>query len=232
MKKRIITFISVFLAVTLLFSALILLNRYNLIPQKSYSAEDFGIEVLKSDTDFNKNGKDDYTDLLLGARKDAENHPKYDGAYQQNGYPPDNIGVCSDVIWRAFKNAGYSLRDMLDADIANNPDRYPLIKKPDSKIDFRRVRNLRIFFDEYAEALTLDIEEIAEWQAGDIVIFGNDKHIGIVSDKRTKNGRTYIIHNGGQPNREEDYLKRGIVTGHYRFNAKNIDQTVLKEWKD
>ena len=27
--------------------------------------------------DFNKNGTDDYTDILLGARKDAENHPVY-----------------------------------------------------------------------------------------------------------------------------------------------------------
>lgn len=232
MKKRIIIFISVFLSATLIFSAVYFLNHYNLIPQKCYYAEDFDIKIVKSNVDFNGNGKDDYTDFLLGARADAENHPKYDGAYQQNGYPPDNIGVCSDVIWRAFKNAGYSLRDMIDADIANNPDRYPQIEKPDSNIDFRRVRNLRVFFDEYAEALTLDTEKIAEWQTGDIIIFGKDKHIGIVSDKRTKEGRTYIIHNGGQPNREEDYLKRGIVTGHYRFNAENIDKKVLKEWKD
>ncbi|MBR4073097.1 MAG: DUF1287 domain-containing protein, partial [Clostridia bacterium] len=161
-----------------------------------------------------------------------KNHPKYDGAYQQGGYPPDNIGVCTDVIWRAFKNAGYSLKDMVDNDISARWDSYPLIKTPDSNIDFRRVRNLRIFFEEYAEILTLDTEKIAEWQAGDIVIFGNDKHIGIVSDKRNSDGKPYIIHNGGQPIREEDYLKRDIPTGHYRFNAEKIDKNILKEWKD
>lgn len=231
MKKRIILFISVFLIATVVLVSVLILNEYNLIPKKVYYADDFGIETIKSNIDFNKNGIDDYTDFLLGARKDAENHPKYDGAYQQNGYPPDNIGVCSDVIWRAFKNAGYSLRDMVDADISRNPQNYPLIKKPDSNIDFRRVRNLRIFFDSYAEKLTLDTDKTAEWQAGDIVIFGNDKHIGIVSDKRTKEGVTYIIHNGGQPVREEDYLKRGTVTGHYRFNAENTKEEILKEWK-
>ena len=34
--------------------------------------------------------------------------------------PPDTEGVCTDVIWRAFKNAGYSLKDMVDEDIKNN----------------------------------------------------------------------------------------------------------------
>ena len=163
---------------------------------------------------------------------DADNRPKYDGAYQEGGYPPDNIGVCTDVIWRAFKNAGYSLKDMVDYDIENCPEDYPLITKVDKNIDFRRVRNLSIFFKKYAESLTLDTKDIAEWQAGDIVIFGKDKHIGIVSDKRNKDGEPFIIHNGGQPNREEDYLKRDTPTGHYRFNAENIDKKVLKEWND
>lgn len=40
---------------------------------------------------------------------------------------------------------------------------------------------------------------------GDIVIFGTT-HIGIVSDKRNKDGVPYLIHNAGQPLREEDAL--------------------------
>ena len=98
-------------------------------------------------------------------------------------------------------------------------------------IDFRRVRNLRIFFEEYAISLTLDINEIAEWQPGDIVIFENDKHIGIISDKRNKDGQPYVIHNGGQPNREEDYLSKSAVTGHYRFDASKIDEGILVKWE-
>jgi len=210
----------------------IFLDYFNLIPKSSYTAEDFRIETIKSSVDFDTDSTDDYTDILLGARKDAKNHPKYDGKYIDGGYPPDNIGVCSDVVWRAFKNAGYNLRDMVDSDIAARPDAYPLIKKPDTNIDFRRVRNLRIFFDKYAVSLTTDIEKIEEWQPGDIVIFNNNKHIGIVSDKRTRDGITYIIHNGGQPNREEDYLKRSVVVAHYRFDASKIDKAILKKWNE
>lgn len=198
---------------------------------KTYTAENFGIDTTHSHVDYNGNGIDDYTDILLGARKDAENHPKYDGSYYAGGYPPDNIGVCTDVVWRAFKNAGYSLRDMVDKDIRTRPEAYPKITKPDKNIDFRRVRNLRIFFDTYAIALTLDINETDQWQPGDIVIFGEDKHIGIISDKRNKYGQPYVIHNGGQRNREEDYLSRSTVTGHYRFDSSKIDEEVLVRWK-
>jgi len=84
----------------------------------------------------------------------------------------------------------------------------------------------------YALDLTTDPEAIGEWQPGDIVIFGNDRHIGIVSDKRNSKGQPYIIHNGGQPKREEDYLKRNTmsITGHYRFDASSIDEAVLIAW--
>lgn len=230
LRKSIIIGIVVALALAVLIPAFCLLDRYNLLPQKTYSGEKFGIETIKSEVDFNQNGIDDYTDILLGARKDAENHPTYNSAYFTNGYPPDHIGVCTDVVWRAFKEAGYSLRDMVDRDIYNNPDDYPAAEHRDKNIDFRRVRNLRVFFEKYAQKLTNDTTKIAEWQPGDIVIFGSNKHIGIVSDKRTRKGVTYIIHNGGQPMREENYLKRGEVTGHYRFDASKIDESVLVEW--
>lgn len=63
-------------------------------------------------------------------------------------------------------------------------------------------------------------------------MFGNEEHIGIVSDKRNSKGQTYIIHNGGQPNREEDFFKYNNmeIIGHYRFNASTIDENVLVEW--
>ncbi len=206
-------------------------DLFNLIPKPVYYGEDFGIEQLKSTVDFNGNGVDDYTDILLGARQDAKNHPKYDGAYFDGGFPPDNIGVCTDVVWRAFKNAGYNLREMVHNDILARKNAYPRIDKPDKNIDFRRVGNLRVFFEQYAISLATDTTEISEWQAGDIVIFEDDRHIGIVSDKRTKEGKPYIIHNGGQPNREEDYLKRGNVTGHYRFDASKVPEEILVRWE-
>lgn len=230
MRKRYITIFIVIMAVMFIIAGYAILSFVGLLPERTYTAEDFDIVTVYSELDFNNNGVDDYTDILLGARQDAKNHPTYDGSYYAGGYPPDNIGVCSDVVWRALKNAGYSLRDMVDNDIVNRPEAYPLIEKRDNNIDFRRVRNLRIFFDEYAVALTLDVNEIEEWQPGDIVIFGKDKHIGIISDKRNKKGQPYVIHNGGQLRREEDYLERGNVTGHYRFDGTCIDESVLQSY--
>lgn len=222
---------SVFILI-LLIAGLCAADYFNLLPKKTYAAEKFGIDTLHSGVDFNGNGTDDYTDFLLGARKDAENHPKYDGRYLDGGFPPDNIGVCTDVIWRAFKNAGYNLREMVDRDIAARPEAYTAVERPDKNIDFRRVKNLHVFFEEHAVSLTTDINEIGEWQPGDIVIFDDDRHIGMISDKRNKDGQPYVIHNGGQPRREEDYLKRASVTAHYRFDAALADDEIKIEWKE
>ena len=140
------------------------------------------------------------------------------------------------MIWRAFREAGYSLRYMVDRDIRQNTWRYPKIankqESRDSKIDFRRVRNLRIFFDAYAVILTTDINDVAAWQPGDIVIFNENSHIGIVSDKRNANGQPLIIHNGGQPNREEDYLPGAQkIAAHYRFDASRVPEDMLIPWE-
>ena len=170
-------------AAALLLAAVFILIYFDPFGEKVYTSEDFGITTVHSAVDFNGNGIDDYTDLLLGARADAENHPEYDPAYYESGYPPDNIGVCADVIWRAFKQAGYSLRDMVDNDIINRPEAYPNVVKRDNNIDFRRVRNLRIFFEKYAVSLSTDIEHTDEWQAGDIVIFGDILYITEVKRK-------------------------------------------------
>ena len=232
-KKSKIFLVSIII-ITLIFFSIIffLLKLFNIIPSEVYTAEDFDIETVYSSIDFNNNGIDDYTDILLGARADAENHPKYNSAYYEGGYPPDDIGVCTDVVWRAFKNAGYCLRDMVDNDIANRPESYPAVENRDNNIDFRRVRNLRIYFDKYAISLTTDINKIEEWQPGDIVIFGDNKHIGIVSNKRNKDGQVYIIHNAGQPIREEDCLKYWTPTAHYRFDASKITDNSLIAWHE
>ncbi|MCH5317827.1 MAG: DUF1287 domain-containing protein [Eubacterium sp.] len=231
-KVKAVLAIIIVLAIAFVSVGLIVADRYNVIPKKWYTAEDFGITEIKSSVDFNKNGIDDYSDIVLGARKDAENHPKYDGRYYDGGFPPDNIGVCTDVVWRAFKNAGYDLREMVDLDIQLRPEAYTYVEKRDKNIDFRRVKNLLVFFREHAIELTVDVEQIEEWQPGDIVIFNGDKHIGIVSDKRSVDGMPYIIHNGGQPNREEDYLDWGNPTSHFRFDASLVDESLLIAWED
>ena len=118
---------------------------------------------------------------------------------------------------------------MIDQDIENYPEDYPNIKEKDINIDFRRVVNQKIFFEKYATKLTLNYKNIKEWQPGDIVVF-EDKHIGIISDHRNKTGIPYVIHNNGQEEREEDYLSKSKITGHYRFDATKIDEEILKPW--
>ena len=222
--KKAINIVLVLLSILAALLVYKLLYILNIIPKKVYNASDFNIEVVKSNIDYDNDGIDDYTDILLGARKDAINHPKYVAdSYTIGGYPDDSIGVCTDVVWRAFKEAGYLLKDLVDKDIEENISIYPAVNgKTDTNIDFRRVRNLKVFFDRHALVLTNDINKIEEFQPGDIVIFGEGyKHIGIISDKRNKKGIPYLIHNAGQPVREEDALELwdsvNKITGHYRW---------------
>lgn len=217
MRKFMKIILIIFILICLATISYILWQKY----KKSYTARDFGIETILSKTDYDGDGVDDYTDILQGAKQEAKNRPTYKSAYYAGGYPPDNEGVCTDVIWRALKNAGYILKDMVDKDIKNNMGEYPRVGgTPDSNIDFRRVPNLKVYFDRNQLSLTTDLTQIDKWQPGDIVIFGTS-HIGIISDKRNEKGIPYLIHNGGQPIREEDVLEKynnhEPISGHYRM---------------
>lgn len=189
--------------------------------KKTYTAEDFGIETIHSQNDADQDGMDDYTDILYGAKAEAKRKPTYQSAYYSGGYPPETEGVCTDVIWRAFRDAGYSLKDLVDQDIQENLEAYPRVEgKPDPNIDFRRVPNLKVYFERNAQSLTTDLTQIEQWQPGDIVTFGTT-HIGIVSDLRNQKGVPYLIHNAGQPKREEDVLEMwnhfNPISGHFRI---------------
>lgn len=95
--------------------------------------------------------------------------------------------------------------------------------RPDSIVDFRRVQNLKVFFDRHASSLTLDPYKKDEWKPGDIVIFGATyAHIGIISDKLNDEGIPYLIHNSDEFPGEQDILiyryEKDGITGHYRFD--------------
>ena len=116
------------------------------------------------------------------------------------------------------KKSGYELRELVDEDIRKNPKDYD-IDEPDKNIDFRRVKNLKIYFEHTAISLTTDVNDIEQWQGGDIVIF--ERRIGIVSDRRNKNGVPYIIHHNDpwQTAYEQDILeKRTDIVGHNRIS--------------
>ena len=186
-----------------------------------YTAEDFGFEDIKSPNDADGDGIDDYTDMVEGARAYIATDPQYKSAYYAGGYPTDGYGVCTDVIWQAFMAAGYTLKDMVDADIdARHSAYFAEGEYSDSNIDFRRCRNLLVFFREHAEELTLSTDDPADWMPGDIVIY--DGHIAICSDRRNARGLPYIIHHGNPIENavEADQLTTtygGEILGHFRF---------------
>ena len=100
-----------------------------------------------SKVDKNENGIADPIDIVNSARKEAEQKTLYIDAYYTGGYPPEGVGVCTDVIWRGFKGINVTIKDLIDKDIKENMAEYKGINgKPDSNIDFRRVINQDVFF--------------------------------------------------------------------------------------
>ena len=202
----------------LLVISMIFLYKYNVIPHSYYTNSDFGIEDYISNTDKDKDGIDDQTDILKGVRDYIATKPQYKSVYYAGGYPTDKYGVCTDVVANGLRVAGYDLRYLVDEHIKANRSLYD-IEKPDNNIDFRRVRNLYVYFKDTAIELTTDVYQIEEWQGGDIIVFKN--HIGIVSDKRNKKGVSFVIHHGSptQVGYEQDILEdREDIIGHFRIN--------------
>ena len=215
MKNK--TVIIIILLLTILISTTYALYVYNYLPHRKYTNADFNIETYKSSVDLDNDGIDDQTDILNNVRTYIATKPKYKSKYYNTGYPNDNYGVCTDVVVFGLKAAGYDLQELVDQDIRENRSRYN-IKTVDKNIDFRRVRNLKIYFDNYAISLSTSLDDISDWQGGDIVIFPS--HIGIVSDKRNKDGIPFLIHHANPYQRyyEEDVLKMYKIEGHYRIS--------------
>ena len=212
MKKRII------ISIITIIVMLIILYILQIIPHKKYDNSCFGIEQYISNVDKDNDNIDDQTDILLNVKNYVKKRPKYKSKYYDTGYPNDEYGVCTDVVAFGLKNAGYDLMELVNNDITKNKEKYD-IDVVDKNIDFRRVINLNVYFRNNNISLTTDLSKIEEWQGGDIVVFKG--HIGIVSDKRNKNGTPFIIHHANQFQKyyEEDILElRNDIVGHYRIS--------------
>lgn len=185
------------------------------------------IEKSKTTNDKDKDGIVDSDDIVQGARQEVLNKTKYKSVYYVGGYPPEDEGVCTDVIWRSLKKAGFDLKTELDNDIKKNLMLYyGVVDKPDPNIDFRRVKNQLVYFRTNlislsSEVILYDINNLKEWQGGDIVILDNSDHVAIISDKRRRDGVPYVIHNGSTVAKEQDLLMlwRNRIIGHFRYEA-------------
>lgn len=214
MNKKLV----VIIILAILLSLILTLYNFNYLPHKKYTNQDFDIKTYKSAIDKDNDGIDDQTDILQNTRKYIAKKPKYKSKYYETGYPNDNYGVCTDVVAFALLEAGYDLKELVNEDIKKNKELYN-IDIIDKNIDFRRVKNLQVYFKNNAISLTTDINDITAWQGGDIIIF--KKHIGIVSDKRNKKGISFTIHHANpfQLYYEEDILEKYTdIVGHYRIS--------------
>ena len=203
---------------TLLLVMVLATTGYLFLPE-AWAYVRHGVKTVRSGSDYDHDLLDDSMDMMLGARFYVWTQPVYDDSYVSGGYPPEGRGVCTDVIWKAFRAAGYDLKAMVDADIAGNPSAYPLPGGvADPNIDFRRVVNLEVFLRRHALTLTTDADEIDQWQPGDMVIYHG--HVAMLSDRRNAEGVPYIIHHTGRGAFEEDKLTYQRIIGHYRWGGK------------
>lgn len=156
---------------------------------------------------------------------------KYTSKYIPIAYPggdiPDNLGVCSDLIIRAYRNGlNVDLQKLVHEDMLANFDVYPNhwgLNKPDKNIDHRRVPNLQVFFSRYADVLPIT-KNILDYAPGDIVTWnlnaprGFVPHIGIVSDQTSEDGkRLLVIHNINHGPVIDDMIFMYDIIGHYRY---------------
>ncbi len=180
--------------------------------------------------------------LVLAARAWVGPTCKYDGGYRvltyPGGDPGGDVGVCTDLIVRAYRALGIDLQVLVHEDISKRFAEYPVKKlydqdKPDKNIDHRRVPNLMAFLREHASSLNTSIEAegLEQWKAGDVVIFdlldnGIPSHVGLISDKKSESGRPLVIHHFPPFPTEDDCLPKWKIIGHFRYfpDKKTLDR--------
>jgi len=185
--------------------------------------------------DKDADGIPDAVDAMIGARKVALNGAAYIEGYQRIPYPGGDVGrergVCTDVVVRALRNAGYDLQRMVIADMKRHPKRYGLAenKGPNKNVDHRRVRRQIVYFRRHHRALPTTFEPNLAgrdaWLPGDIVFldtFPHKKgpdHVGLVSDRVDEQGRPLIINNWTTGWTTKDMALLGDIPVTHRFRV-------------
>lgn len=168
--------------------------------------------------------------LIQAAVAQTTQRVTYDGAYRRIPYPggdvPSHIGVCTDLVIRAYRAVDIDLQQRVHEDMKRAFGEYPKswgLRRPDSNIDHRRVPNLQVFFRRKGAAQRIS-NDARDYQPGDLVTWmlpGNLPHIGLVTDKKSPGSdRPIIAHNIGNGPQLEDMLFNFPITGHYRYRDR------------
>lgn len=182
--------------------------------------------------DRDDDGIPDTLDVLIGAKKAALNADAYTAEAEDyismpypNGDIPRTIGVCTDVLIRAIRNAGSDLQKDLHEDIRRARRAYPMVKGwGDPSIDQRRVGTLLPYFQRHWHAHTARVDDPDDpYLPGDVIFMdtfpnrSGPDHVGIVSDTLDDRGLPLIINNwtDGTVTKEMDLLP--FVPVLYRF---------------
>jgi len=166
----------------------------------------------------------EFVDCTLELTNDKVTYnPGYFSIPYPNGDVPADVGVCTDVIIRAYRKVGIDLQKEVHLDMKKNFAVYPKIwglKSTDKNIDHRRVPNLMTFFERHHAKKQIS-ENAENYLPGDIVCWnlgGAITHIGIVVNNKSEDGlRNLIVHNIGAGQVMEDCLFKYKIIGHYRY---------------
>jgi hypothetical protein len=168
-----------------------------------------------------------YSELSDSAIELTKQFVVYDPGYYSIDYPngdiPENLGVCTDVIIRAYRKLGIDLQKEVHEDMKKNFSKYPKnwgLSHTDKNIDHRRVPNLMVFFSRHGKVKPIT-NKPDDYIPGDIVCWdlgGGITHIGIVVNRKSSNNKQYlIVHNIGGGQVLEDCLFNYDIIGHYRY---------------
>ncbi len=165
-------------------------------------------------------------DLVSAARAQVGVTTRYDGSYRRIAYPggdvPAELGVCTDVVVRAYRGIGIDLQQRVHEDMRRAWSAYPRqwgLTSTDTNIDHRRVPNLDAFFRRHGTSLAPS-RRAADFRPGDIVVWrlaGGLPHIGIVADRTSPAGTPLVVHNIASGAKMDDALFAFEITGHYRY---------------
>jgi uncharacterized protein YijF (DUF1287 family) len=165
--------------------------------------------------------------MIDGAKRQVGVTRSYDPTYRRIPYPngdvPREVGVCTDVVIRAYRHAGADLQRLVHEDMQSSFAAYPKnwgLRGTDTNIDHRRVPNLATFFRRKGKALAVT-RRGADYRPGDVVTWrlsSGVPHIGVVSDVPVRGTDRYlVVHNIGAGAQIEDVLFAYALSGHYRY---------------
>jgi uncharacterized protein YijF (DUF1287 family) len=170
--------------------------------------------------------QEEFTRRLVAAAIERTHHSvRYVSDYVCLSYPggdvPADTGVCTDEIIRIYRVVGIDLQKEVHEDMVHNFDLYPhkWQRHPNTNIDHRRVPNLMVFFARKGSLLPITRSsqghlpgDIVAWDLG-----GGITHIGLVVERRGRDGTYMVVHNIGRGPQMEDVLFDWRIIGHYRL---------------